>query len=78
MANGGVPAAVLAAMLGDTIRTAEKYYIKISDESKMKAIQALTSNKSQAQQVNSLNKLSNQFKNLSKEQKAELLKLLQS
>jgi len=42
-ASAGVPIAVLAAILGDNITTLQKYYVKISDASKTKAIQSLPS-----------------------------------
>ena len=40
-ANAGVPISTLAAILGDNTRTLEKYYVKISDESKNKAIMSM-------------------------------------
>lgn len=39
--NAGVPITTLAAILGDNVRTLEKYYIKTSDESKTKVIMSL-------------------------------------
>jgi integrase len=41
VANAGVPIVTLAAILGDNIATLQKYYVKINDESKNKAIAAL-------------------------------------
>jgi len=78
MASAGVPVAVLAAMLGDTIRTAEKYYINISDEAKMNAIKTLTTAKPKTEPKEDLDKLSKALKSLSKKKQAELLKLLQA
>jgi integrase len=40
-ANAGIPISTLAAILGDNARTLEKYYVKISDESKTKAIMSM-------------------------------------
>lgn len=40
-ANAGIPISTLAAILGDNTRTLEKYYVKISDESKTKAIMSM-------------------------------------
>ncbi len=41
-ANAGVPIAILAHILGDNIRTLEKYYIKVSDDAKQAAVNALS------------------------------------
>ncbi len=40
-ANAGVPITTLASILGDNVRTLEKYYIKVNDQSKIKAILSL-------------------------------------
>lgn len=42
-ANSGVPLTTLAAILGDNPRTLERYYIKASDEVKMKAVNSIPS-----------------------------------
>ena len=47
-ANAGIPISVLGAILGDNVRTLEKYYVKISDSSKMNAVNAITINDKKA------------------------------
>ena len=42
-ANSGVPITTLAALLGDNAGTLEKYYVKVSDKSKLAAIDSLPS-----------------------------------
>lgn len=41
MANAGVPVAVLADILGDNISTLQKYYIKVSDLVKVRAVEKI-------------------------------------
>ena len=82
MANEGVPLAVLADMMGDDIRTASKYYIKINDESKNKAIQSLTQAKTESTEVSDAGRIQNAVKMIESATidgaiKAELLKILQ-
>ena len=40
-ANSGIPISTLAALLGDSTKTLEKYYVKISDKSKLDCINSL-------------------------------------
>jgi integrase len=83
MASAGVPIAILGSMLGDNIRTLERYYVKINSASQIEAINSLSSVKP----VSELEKLNNRIQNackaiesanISDNIKAELLKLLQS
>ncbi len=82
MANNDVTLAVLADMMGDDIQTASKYYVKINDESKNKAINSLSSVKSASEAEVLTNRIQKACKaiesaKISKAIKAKLLKILQ-
>lgn len=82
MASAGVPIAVLASILGDSIRTLERYYVKINTASQINAINSLSSVKT----VSEVDKLSKRIQDackaiesakISKAIKEELHKILQ-
>ena len=77
-----VPVAVLADMMGDNIATVSKYYVKINDESKIKAIQTLSNNKPVSEVEKLTERIATAVKMLESASidgaiKAELLKILQ-
>lgn len=43
-ASAGVPIATLGAILGDNVRTLERYYVKIADSSKKQAVNSIMIN----------------------------------
>lgn len=82
LANSGVTLPVLASMLGDNPSTAAKYYVKINDESKNKAILTLSSVKSVSEVDKLTKRIANAVEMLESASidgaiKAELLAILQ-